>query len=551
MGSYTAVPYSTPEQRILIYSNPVAAGDQIILTLDGVDIPYTIQAADLLVPGYFYTQGATNWAAAINASRVLDPIHNLPMNQVVFATEGLGQNVGTKYLLWVGISTRPQFTTPVKIGVRFAPVHSAADAIVFGLQNHTPDTLITVTEPIAAGTVLTTTINTTVSTYTVASGETADSIAGHVHSSLTPASRFWTTRINANTITVINGTSIGTVTVAVSMTPPVSTEKPALSVSGRFLYDRHGNQVILRGVNYAPLDTDVYPGTDYLDEVLQTGANAIRIAWWITYPNPRPAYTIDNLANLLDRCIAANVVPIVEMAQIPCPTDTSPLNAQLIPWWTSAAVVAVLQPRQSCLILNLANELGEYQWADNPAASLTQYVADYTTALQAMRTAGYVCPLMIDAPDCGISNQVFTMAGAQLVAADGNILLSTHAYWAGFDGTSNVAPAVAANLPVIFGEVANKEGDPPNNLPIYDLDGIPVPTYEAPPTGFNYKDFLTKVLLPNQIGWLMWSWFPDDVPERNMSSDGSYASLTAYGQDVVGNPVYGLKIPGVAKPIVP
>ena len=341
-------------------------------------------------------------------------------------------------------------------------------------------------------------------------------------------------------------------------------EKPTLYVNGRFLYDRHGNKLVLRGVNYQALDNYNYPGVDYLDEVLKTGANAIRIPWWDTYPDPsHPSFSIDNLTNLIDRCVAANVIPIVEFAQTTSMDDMGLLSSWAVPWWTSKGtnpngqseadngVFAALKGRESCLIINIANELGVYRWADDPDTALSTYTSAYEAAIKAMRAAGYTCPLMIDAPDSGTTMDAFLTngTGAALVAADplGNVMLSSHCYWAAYDDEANVPAAVAANLPILFAEVANKEGDPPDNLPIYDLDGD-VDTnhlYQPAPTGYQYQEFLGVTLLKNEIGWLAWSWFQDDVPERNMSSDGSFASLTAYGLDITNNPTYGLKATAV------
>ena len=40
-----------------------------------------------------------------------------------------------------------------------------------------------------------------------------------------------------------------------------------------------------------------------------------------------------------------------------------------------------------------------------------------------------------------------------------NILLSVHAYWADYDGTSEIQNAVNVNLPIVFGEIANKQAN--------------------------------------------------------------------------------------------
>ncbi len=182
-----------------------------------------------------------------------------------------------------------------------------------------------------------------------------------------------------------------------------------------------------------------------------------------------------------------------------------------MPWWTDPANADILKARQECLILNLTNELGYWEWADDSGSALAAYTSAYKTAIAAMRAAGYTCPLMIDAPDCGSKLSAFTAAGdggltvgAELVAADslGNILLSAHAYWAGYDGRPFIPTAIAANLPIVFGEIANKQDEVVDGNTVYcyyDLDG----THVAHPTttGFTYQSFLTS-LVPDQIGWL-------------------------------------------------
>jgi mannan endo-1,4-beta-mannosidase len=405
---------------------------------------------------------------------------------------------------------------------------------------------LTVTETIAAGTGLTTTINGSASTYHVTASDTANSIATNVAAGLAKSSH-WSAHVSANKITITSAAAGTALTVTTGMAAPVL--KANLYVSGRFLHDRHGNQVVLRGVDLPLLDDWSFPGSDSLSELAKTGANAVRIQWYMNYGDAsRPAYSITDLGSFIDQCVAAQIVPIVMLADDTCQSDPTLVNTQMVPWWTSAAVAAVLKPRQEYLILNLANELGYYRWADDSAAALTAYGNAYKTAIASMRGAGYTLPLMIDAPDCGTTFDAFTTIGAQLVAADplGNVLLSTHAYWAAYDGRPFVATAVAANLPVVFGEIANKQdetaADGSTEYGYYDLDGSG--QNHPTTTGYTYQAFLTT-LLADQIGWLAWSWHPDACDARNMSSDGTFANLTAYGEDIVNNATYGLRATAV------
>jgi mannan endo-1,4-beta-mannosidase len=315
-----------------------------------------------------------------------------------------------------------------------------------------------------------------------------------------------------------------------------------LFTSGADLLGLDGKKIILRGIDYPLLDDWNFPGKDSLAEIAKTGANAIRIQWYVNYGSDRPQYSLNDLDAFLLRCATSGMIPILMLSDLTCASDASLVNTHLIPWWTSAPVVKVLQKHAKYIILNLANEVGFYHWADNPKTALTAYTAAYKTAIASMRHAGLTMPLMIDAPDCGTSLDAFLTAGPQLIAADPshNILLSAHAYWAAYDGLSYIPKCIAAKLPIVFGEVANKQDEQINGATsycYYDLDG----THTGPgkTNGFTYQSLLT-LLQKDSLGWLVWSWGPDNCAARQLSSNSTFASLTAFGKDIVHNPTYGL-----------
>ena len=80
------------------------------------------------------------------------------------------------------------------------------------------------------------------------------------------------------------------------------------------------------------------------------------------------------------------------------------------------------------------------------------------------------------------------------------------------DGMPLVTQAVAANLPIVFGEVANWQDEA--NPCTYSLDGSGqgIPAQH----GFTYQKLLT-VCQDNLLGWLAWSWGPDNCPPRNIT----------------------------------
>lgn len=321
--------------------------------------------------------------------------------------------------------------------------------------------------------------------------------------------------------------------------------RTTLTVRGRFLFDTSNAKIILRGINLPLLDDWSFPGSDKLAELEQSGANCVRIQWYKNYGNAaRPAFAVQDLHNFLAKCAVNRIIPIVGLWDLTCGRDPNLLNSQLLPWWTTEPVLSMLKSHRKYIILNLANELGVYRWAGTPteqAAALQNYMNQYKSAITSIRNAGLDMPIMIDAPDCGTSISAFTAIGQGLVDHDPkrNLLFSAHAYWAAYDGTSEIANSVAANLPIIFGEVANKQDeDIENGACYYDLDGTN--QNHRPATGFKYQDLL-ETLNANEIGWLAWAWWKDQCASRQMTTTGNFADLTVYGNDITNNASYGLK----------
>jgi mannan endo-1,4-beta-mannosidase len=322
-----------------------------------------------------------------------------------------------------------------------------------------------------------------------------------------------------------------------------SQTKNTLYTKGRYLYDSSGQKIVLRGINLPLLDDWDFPQSDKLAELEKTAANAVRIQWYKDYGQPtRPAYSLQDLDNFLAKCKTNQIVPILGLWDLTCKSDATMLNTQLIPWWTSEPVLAVLKKHQRYLIVNLANELGIYRWADNSEEALETYKNAYKSAITSIRQHLQV-PIAIDAPDCGTSIEVFTKIAQELLDADPdrNLLFSGHAYWAGYDGMSHINAAIEANLPLVFGEIANKQDESiagETKYCYYDLDGNN--ENNRPQTDFTYQALLT-MLQEQEIGWLAWSWWKDNCAKREMTRDGNFSGLTPYGDDLVNNPVYGLK----------
>ena len=320
-------------------------------------------------------------------------------------------------------------------------------------------------------------------------------------------------------------------------------KKATFYTRGRHLYSPNGTKVILRGVNLPLFDDWGFPQRNTLAELAKTGANAVRIQWYKNYGQPtRPAVSVTDLDKFLTKCRVSQIIPILYLNDLTCKADPNLLNSELMPWWTSEPVLTVLKKHQRYLIINLVNELGNYRWTDNPASALTSFQNAYQTAIVRIRSHLQV-PIAIDAPDCGSSIEVFPKIAQALIKSDPahNLLFSGHAYWATYNGMSQIQSIINANIPLFFGEIANKQDEQVNGKTQYchyDLDGLN--QSQPAKTGFTYQSLLT-LLQQKEIGWLAWSWWKDNCSKRQMTSNGTFAKLTPYGNDIVNNSTYGLK----------
>ena len=101
---------------------------------------------------------------------------------------------------------------------------------------------------------------------------------------------------------------------------------------------------------------------------------------------------------------------------------------------------------------------------------------------------------------------------------------------------------IKTNLPLVLGEIANKQDENINGKTqycYYDLDGTTENHF--PNNGFTYQKLL-PILKQKQIGWMAWCWWKDNCTNRQMTLNGDFSELTAYGNDLVNNPIYGLKV---------
>ncbi|MFA5938267.1 MAG: cellulase family glycosylhydrolase [Sinimarinibacterium sp.] len=317
-----------------------------------------------------------------------------------------------------------------------------------------------------------------------------------------------------------------------------------LRVSGRDLLDACNQPIQLRGVNYAAYKSGYDPNENLMPEIAATGANAVRIVWWIDNPDPStdPSFSADQLDAAITAAYQAGMVPVLDIQDLTCNRrPLSDVNNLVVPWATTTPFKQILLKHQDYLVFNLANEAGfvRFGGSGTAASRLTAFRDVYRTAVTSLRNAGLTMPLMIDAPDCGQSLPELMSVAPEITAADprAGILYSAHAYWSGYapDAASAGAklreavattedPPQPRGLPVVLGEVAARQ----------DSSGSVTCDLVLP-----YADYMAEALRYN-VGWMIWAWHEDCNARRMVNAPFTFQALTGFGLDVTNNPTYGL-----------
>lgn len=323
-------------------------------------------------------------------------------------------------------------------------------------------------------------------------------------------------------------------------------QQSTLEVNGKVLTTISGQEITLRGLNYPIIDdgsislSNTSQYQHKIDQAALTGANAIRIPWYTNGTHWRDVQTpgtvsgyVNNghLSNILSYCHTKGMIPILEIHNATCSNDWNLFNNTVMPFWTNPTILNLIETHKQYLVINLANEFGYVRWAGNQATAMTTFTTNYNAAIANLRNLGVDVPIMVDAPDCGQSSTELLSVAQAMVNADPNhnLIFSSHAYWFGYANSTALVEqkldeADATDVCFILGEVANtQDGDSCGSISLATL----------------YPTILTEACERN-IGWLAWTFDQDCSAPREMTTNGEFNTLTAWGNDLVYNAAYGL-----------
>jgi mannan endo-1,4-beta-mannosidase len=317
--------------------------------------------------------------------------------------------------------------------------------------------------------------------------------------------------------------------------PDTDITKGLRIIDGKYLADKCGNKILLRGVNMGSVYA-VNFGIKEIEEIAKTDANTVRLVLTQQYQDWSNGGALTNLSGAkietaIAACLSKGMIPVLELHDF---TGTANVSADLpkaTQWWIKPDIKNTLAKYQQSIILNIANE------PDNGSASDATYAAANSTAVKTLRDAGYTCPIMVDTSNWGKGHVFILNKGKELMDADPlhNLIFSVHAYWPtnGAFGnysdaniTSNMTALKNTGLPVILGELAH--ADIQNGL-----------TYNI-----NYR-LLMKLCQDNEFGYIVWWWGFNNNPGANnqlsMTNDGLFTGLQNAGKVMATDDVNSIK----------
>jgi len=288
---------------------------------------------------------------------------------------------------------------------------------------------------------------------------------------------------------------------------PDGTLSTGFFVSDGRLFDRLGNDFVMRGINH-PVAWFQNDALTWMDEIATTGSNSVRIVWETTRGAP------DIVRASIERAVELGMVPMVEMHDVTGSPDLAG-PARMAQYYVDE-MRDILLEFEPYLLINIANEWGDFQTQD------ADWVQAYQQAIVVLRDAGINHTLVIDASNWGQKGSVIVAEGAKLLEADPqhNVLFSTHMYQ-DYENPQRILDvlrgAQAASLPIIVGEFGFQHGNR-NGQP------IPVP----------YTVMIDEAARLG-LGYLAWSWTGNsqDVGYLDLSETGSATQLTGWGDDIV------------------
>ena len=294
-----------------------------------------------------------------------------------------------------------------------------------------------------------------------------------------------------------------------------SSQKEFFTINDGKLLDATGQEFVIRGMN---MPHAWFPDQSYeaLNELTKYNVNCVRIVW-------EAGKEVSDLEKIVGRCVELKMIPMVELHNATGGSTEAKL-LEMVEYYTSDNMRALVRKYEKYLLLNIANEWGDHTMTD-------EYWRDaYEKAINKMRSIGYKTTLVIDASGWGQNISPIITYGQELIDMDPmhNLLFSVHMYGSWNDEQKiriDLRKVKQLKLPLIIGEFGYNFNDGDNNL-----------------TCKVNHEVILEECQSLRIGYLPWSWTGNNEANQwlDIVSRDDWTTLTQWGEDVVNSSV-GIK----------
>ena len=278
-------------------------------------------------------------------------------------------------------------------------------------------------------------------------------------------------------------------------------QKDTFYVDGPKIYAPNGEEFVARGVNKMVFFRD-RTGVNSYPEIAKTGANIVRI-FWFTSGTP------EELDSTITHCIANKMIPMPSVWEA---TGKWSQLKKCVDYWSRKDIVEVIQKHKRYLLLNIANEAGNFD------VSESEYRDIYRNVILRLREAGITVPLVVDASGWGRRESDIFNNGPSILQSDplSNVIFSWHP-WDANAPQSRIKSAIdgarSLGLAFIVGEFAKME--------------------VGCKCCIEYK-YIMDYCQETGTGWMAWSWGPGngDCPDMDMTENNKFETLHDWGFEV-------------------
>jgi mannan endo-1,4-beta-mannosidase len=306
---------------------------------------------------------------------------------------------------------------------------------------------------------------------------------------------------------------------------------PGFYVEEGKLYDVNGNEFVMRGVNYphawfrAQYDT-----AEKLADIASTCANTVRVV--LANGEQWNRITGEEVSTIIAAAKANHLITLLEIHDATgygdeyAPNAADPMTA--VDYWLSEDIRAAIDGEEGYVLINIANEpLGNFATAQQDR---DEWIALHTAAIEALRDAGLMHTLVVDAPNWGQDwrNIMRDGTAAQTVFdsdINKNVVFSVHMYQV-YNTAQKVEDYLQAfvdkKLPLIVGEFAADHGTGTEN----DVAEAAI-LQQAQEKGMGY------------LGW-SWSGNSSGLSSLDIVENFDVNNLSAWGETLI-NSEYGIR----------